>query len=405
MGQWILERGLGLERGPKGLVLGDIVLADLDLVDQTPRYLLSRSLVQGQLAKLQRELARVPGQKRIYYAIKANREPALLRMFCEVGGVGIDCCSPREVELALSCGFSADQISVTAGMLSDRDLRQFVSRGVHCNLDTRSALRRYAAIPGHNSSVGLRLDPQVRVGWGEDHQTSQARTSYGGSKFGFPMDQAEEVVEFARGLGLLVDTLHMHVGWGVQASALPQLVDLWRRFGELAARIPSVSVLNVGGGLGVPHRPEDQPLSVQTWAGALRESLADFLEKPGKTLACEPGTFLVAPAGALIVEVNTVEDRPSGRWVGVDAGHNTNVYAAHYGIPLAVVPLGPPREGVATRVHLAGNINEANDVFARDLLLPPVAEGDLLVFYPCGAYGASMASDHCMRGGVVQMFR
>jgi diaminopimelate decarboxylase len=287
-------------------------------------------------------------------------------------------------------------------MLSDRDLRRFVDQGVHLNLDTRSALRRYAAIPGHLPTVGLRLDPQVRVGWGEDQQTRNARTSYGGSKFGFPLDQVEEMVEYARGLGLVVDTLHMHVGWGVQAGALPQLVDLWRRFAMLGAQIPSVSTLNVGGGLGVPHRPEDEPLSVAAWAGALADSLSAFLQTPGKSLACEPGTFLVAPAGALIVEVNTVEDRPSGRWVGVDAGHNINVYAAHYGIPLVILPLLPPREGPAMRVHLAGNINEANDVFARDLLLPPVLEGDLLVLYPCGAYGASMASDHCMRGGVVQ---
>jgi diaminopimelate decarboxylase len=130
------------------------------------------------------------------------------------------------------------------------------------------------------------------------------------------------------------------------------------------------------------------------WAALLRRHLAPL----GHTIACEPGTLLVDHAGVLVVEVNTIEDKGGVTWIGVDAGHNVNLNAAHYGLPIEIVsvrqPLAPPSAVYA----VAGNINEAGDVFARGVALPPVREGDLLAFLPAGAYGSSMASNHCMRG-------
>jgi diaminopimelate decarboxylase len=63
-----------------------------------------------------------------------------------------------------------------------------------------------------------------------------------------------------------------------------------------------------------------------------------------------------------------------------------------------VTPVARPLAPAARVAHVAGNVNEANDVFARDVRLPELREGDLVAFHPAGAYGASMASDHCMRG-------
>ena len=74
-----------------------------------------------------------------------------------------------------------------------------------------------------------------------------------------------------------------------------------------------------------------------------------------------------------------------------------NVYAAHYGIPHAIVPVARPLAPEDAVYEIAGNINEANDVFARARAMPAVKEGDLLAFLPAGAYGSSMASDHCFR--------
>jgi diaminopimelate decarboxylase len=155
-----------------------------------------------------------------------------------------------------------------------------------------------------------------------------------------------------------------------------------------------VRTINLGGGLCWRQRAEDEPLPLPAWADLVREHIAPT----GCVVACEPGTFVAASAGVLLAEVNTVEARESGTWVGIDAGHNVNCYAAHYAIPLEIVSVARPLSPPAEPVHVAGNINEANDVFARSRRLPELCEGDLVALYPAGAYGASMASDHCLRG-------
>jgi diaminopimelate decarboxylase len=120
-------------------------------------------------------------------------------------------------------------------------------------------------------------------------------------------------------------------------------------------------------------------------------------------IACEPGTYAAASAGILVSEVNTVEGRRGGRWIGLDAGYNVNVYAAHYGIPHELISVSRPLDPPEQTYVVAGNINEAIDVFSRSAALPLVEEKDFLAFFPAGAYGASMASDHCMRGGVIEV--
>src|SRR4029077_18873383 len=108
------------------------------------------------------------------------------------------------------------------------------------------------------------------------------------------------------------------------------------------------------------------------WAGLLREHLAPT----GVMIACEPGTFVAASSGVLVAEVDTVETSQNRTWVGIDAGHNINCYAAHYGIPLEIVSVACPLAAPTDAVHVAGNINEAIDVFARSVRLPKLREGD-----------------------------
>jgi diaminopimelate decarboxylase len=351
----------------------------------TPCYLYSRQPIRDRLARLRDALSGLP--RRLHYAMKANRHPEVLACIRAEGDVGIDACSPREVALALEAGFAAGEISVTAGMPSNRDLAAFARTGVHVNLDTLSAIRRFGAVAPAGTAIGLRLDPGAMAGWG-----GNARLAYGAGKFGLAEEALPAALDACRAAGLTVDTLHVHCGWNLQRAVLPDFERALAMLGRLAGAL-SIPTINVGGGLGVRFRPDDDPLPVEEWAAALRRHLA----APGRTIACEPGTFVVAEAGVLVAEVNTVERRGDITWIGVDCGHNVNVYAAHYGIPLRIALLGA-RTGGLKRYAVAGNINEANDVFAMDALLPEPREGDLLAFFPAGAYGSSMASDHCLRG-------
>ena len=379
--------GDALTAGPHGLELDGHPLAAVAREHGTCLYAYGAKTVRRRIGELRAALASTGAPHRLLFAMKANRYRPLLDLLKREGDLGIDACSPREIARALEAGFTRDQISLTASMLSDRDLAQIAAAGVHVNLDTKSVLRRWAAQGGRRA--GLRIDPAICAGRGAD-----PKLSYGGSKFGFAVNDAVAAARYAGSLGIEIDTLHVHAGWGLQQSAAPLLARAWRALADVARAIPSVRAINVGGGLCARHRAEDEPLSLATWAALLREHLAPV----GCTLICEPGTFIVASAGVLVCEVNTVENRADGLWIGIDAGHNVNVYVAHYGIPLAIIPVAAPLAAPVRATHVAGNINEANDVFARSLPLPVLCEGDLVALYPAGAYGASMASDHCLRG-------
>ncbi len=342
----------------------------------------------------QRWLQATGASFRIHYALKANRFAPLLAVIREQGDVGIDACSPREVALALHSGFRPDEISVTTSMASNRDLEAFAEAGVHVNLDSFSALRRYAPRVPRGTRIGLRLDPAIEAGYGDN-----PKVVYGNTKFGFAHQDFDRALQTAEALGLRVSALHVHCGWGLQMEALPQLEWLYGRLAEFASRAPTVETINVGGGLGARRRDTDRPVALAAWAEALRRILAPL----GHTLACEPGTLLVDTAGVLVAEVNTVEEKLGRTWVGIDTGHNTYVYAAHYALPVEVVPVGRPLDPPRHRYTVAGNVNESNDVFDRGRELPELREGDLVALLPAGAYGSTMASDHCLRGGVLEV--
>lgn len=384
-------RGDTLDADERGLLFEGVPVSTWARRYGTPLYLYSAATVQRRLGELREALNATGCPHRIAYAMKANRCPDLLRVVRGEGDIGVDCSSPREVAHAFECGFRQEEISVTASWQSDRDLRAYADAGVHINLDSLSAIRRWAAIPGASRQIGFRLDPDAVAGWGGNE-----RLSYGSSKFGFVGPAIDEGLALARKLGLVVDELHIHMGWGLQANAAAALDTVFTRLAELARALPDVMTINVGGGLGWRQQTQDSPLSPATWSNLLTRRLGSL----GRTIACEPGTYVTASAGILLAEVNTVESRRGGCWMGLDAGHNVNGYAANYGIPHALIhgrrPLADPDRSYV----VAGNINEAIDIFSHGVPLPDVQEGDLIAFFPAGAYGASMSSDHCMRGNV-----
>jgi diaminopimelate decarboxylase len=274
-------------------------------------------------------------------------------------------------------------------MLSNRDLDLVAETTVHCTLDSFSALRRYGERAAPGSPVGLRFDSGVTASYGQ-----HPKMVYGKSKFGFEIEECAEALAAAKAANLVVDSVAMHIGWGLpQESA--DLVDwAFSRLAIVAHQAPDLASINIGGGLGGRYLSTDQPLSLERWGAMIAKHLAPL----GMAIVCEPGTWVVAPAGVLIVEVNTVETRRQIQWIGVNAGYSINPLPAMYDIPLEILPLRDPLAGPTLTAHVAGHINEGLDIWAKARLMAPVCEGDQLAFFPAGAYGSSMASNHCMRG-------
>jgi diaminopimelate decarboxylase len=184
-----------------------VPLAGLAQRHGTPLYVYSHATIQRQLRRLQAALAAEVSRHAVYYAMKANRCLDVLQAARAVPGVGVDACSPREVDLARQAGFPPALISFNAGMLSDRDLAAVASAGIHCTLDSYSALRRYGALVQPGTPVGLRFNPGVSVGYG-----GNTKTAYGNAKFGLEPEECSQALRVAEAAGLVVDCVHTHVG-------------------------------------------------------------------------------------------------------------------------------------------------------------------------------------------------
>ena len=119
------------------------------------------------------------------------------------------------------------------------------------------------------------------------------------------------------------------------------------------------------------------------------------------TVAVEPGDYLVKDAGMLVLGVVDVEPKRDVTFVSVDGGFNLAPEPAYYDLPCEPVAC-VLRDGAWGPVTIAGNINEALDVWARDKAMPPLAEGDRIALLNAGGYGAAMSSNHCMRGAFTE---
>jgi diaminopimelate decarboxylase len=361
----------------------------------TPLYVYDLLRVQEQATALQAALAGAGLRGVVRLALKAQRDPQLLAFLRErCPDVGVDVCSPGEVEWALRHGWAPADVSYTGTNVSERDLDVILGAGVHLNVDLLSQLARVGR-RAHEGAVGIRVNPRIGASYAND-----GRTAYAGerpTKFGLFAEQLPTAVELACEHGLTIDTVHFHVGDGYLDEGLPTFGETLRRVAAMVRTLRDLGCpireVNTGGGLGVPMGPHDAPLDLDRWAALLAEHLGPL----DVVVATEPGDFLVKQCGVLLAEVVTEEERGDSVFVGLDAGWNQACEHFVYGDPLEVVAVAAADAPAVRSTTVAGNINEGDDLFASDRLLPPIGEGDVVAILGVGSYNASMASEHCLR--------
>jgi diaminopimelate decarboxylase len=328
---------------------------------------------------------------RLRFALKANPEPRILAVLRPL--VGIDACSPGEVARAIECGWTAEEISYTGTNLSERDLDAILPLPVHLNLDAVSQVERVGRrAPGR--TIGLRLNPAAGAGYHPGLAYSGERPT----KFGIYEERLPEALAAAARHDLTVDTIHFHAGSGwLGRDGLAGFEDALARTAAIVARLQAdghpITEANVGGGLGVQARPDEEPVDLDAYAAVIARHLGPL----GLAVGCEPGDYIAKDTSILLAEVVTVEDRAGTRFVGLDIGWNINCSYFIYRFLQEIVvcrAADAPRTDVVT---VAGHINEAGDVFAEDYPMPPVDEGDIVALLNAGGYHEAMSSTHCLR--------
>jgi diaminopimelate decarboxylase len=368
----------------------------------TPLFVYDRRRLAENADRLAAALAGAGLRHRLRFALKANPEPRVLEILRPL--VGIDACSPGEVARALACGWTAPEISVTATNLSDRDFDAILAEPVHLNLDAVSQVerlgRRLAASGRPPRPIGLRINPGAGAGYNDKLAYSGIRPT----KFGIYADRVGEAVAAAARHGLPIDTIHVHAGSGWLAdglagfeTALERVVSITR--GLLADGHP-IEEINVGGGLGVPARADEEPVDLTAYAAVIARQVAGL----DVAIGCEPGDYLAKDAAILLAEVVTVEERAGTTFVGLDMGWNVNCSHFIYKYAQELVACAAADAARTERVTVAGHINEAGDLFAEDYDLPPVTEGDIVALLNAGGYHQAMSSTHCLRPHAEALF-
>ena len=323
----------------------------------------------------------------VFYALKANWHPGILKLFYEAG-LGFECVSRGEVEHVLKTLPAIDRkkILFTPNFTPRDEYEWGLKQDVWVTLDNLHPLKAWPEV-----FKGRDMFVRIDTGYGRGHH-DKVRTAGVHSKFGVPLFELDELERLVRAAGVRVVGLHAHTGSGVFS------VDNWKSVGDtltsLTQRFTDVRYVDLGGGLGVPERLGQQGVILPEFAATLA---ALKTAHPNLTLWIEPGRYLVAEAGVLLAQVTQLKGKGEVHYVGVATGMNSLIRPALYGAHHEILNLSRIEDLATEVVNVVGPICESGDVLGVDRLLPPTQEGDVLLLATAGAYGRAMSSTYNLR--------
>jgi diaminopimelate decarboxylase/aspartate kinase len=347
----------------------------------TPRYVYHLPTVRQQ-ARALKSLAAVD---RLHYAVKANTHPAILRALA-AEGFAFECVSPGELETVGAIVPETASLLFTPNFAPRKDYVLALATRATVTLDALHPLEHWGEL-FRGREIVLRID----LGRGLGHH-EKVRTGGNGSKFGLPLDQLDVFLQLAETHGATVRGLHAHLGSGVLDAG--HWGEVYVQLASLAERIPSVVLLNIGGGLGVPAHPGEAALDIAELDRVLSEVKAVY---PQYQLWMEPGRYLVADAGVLLARVTQQKHKAGFRYLGLDTGMNSLIRPALYDAWHQIVNLTRRGEPATALYQVVGPICESGDVLGTDRRLPEAQEGDVMLIAQTGAYGKVMSSHYNLR--------
>ena len=350
--------------------------------DGQARYVYHLGTVREQIHRLRREL---PAVDVLYYSMKANAHPEILRAIAEEG-VGFECVSAGEVRRAREHAGSEVPILFTPNFCPVEEYQEAFDAGAEVVIDGPQVFDLAPKLFA-GRGVGLRIDP----GHGAGHHTKVV-TAGAATKFGLALADLDAFADAAGRHGVRVDGLHAHVGSGIlDPSAWVHTANILL---EAMAPFPAATWIDLGGGLGVPEQPGQHSLDLVRLGRELGRIRALH---PSVSLRLEPGRFLVSEAGVLIAPVTQVRTKGGVHLAGLATGMNSLVRPALYGAWHRMHNLSRLGEPPVRTWQIVGPICESADVLGRDRRLPDPEPGDVLLIENAGAYGAVMASRYNLR--------
>lgn len=356
----------------------------------TPLYLYSKNHLQTQFNELTAAMAEV--NPLICYSVKANSNASVIKTFLELGS-GLDIVSGGELFRALRTGADPAKI-VYAGVGKTTDEIKFaLKEGIlFFTVESEQEAARISQCAVETCTTGriaFRINPDV------DPKTHKyISTGKKENKFGLDIARTNKAYEIAAALpNIEIAGLHMHIGSQLlSAEPFAEALKKLRNFClDLKQKYPTFQYLDIGGGIGIQYKPEQEALDPKTYAALV----IPLLKEIGLKVVMEPGRNLVGNAGILLSRVQYVKDNPFKKFIVIDAAMNDLIRPALYQAHHEILPV--VKTDSIVHGDIVGPICESGDFLASDRDLPDVKQGDLIAVLSAGAYGFSMSSNYNSR--------
>jgi diaminopimelate decarboxylase len=336
-----------------------------------------------------------PDRFAIYYSVKANPNRAILRRLL-AHGAGLEIASMGELEHAIGAGCRPERILFAGPGKTEAELEMALKQGIgEIHVESFLEARRIGEIGrrlGVKARVALRINPS------DGSQGGAMRMGGKPAAFGVDEERCDEVIEYMLAESAM-EFCGIHLFAGTQILDRGILLNQYRKGIELAKRISTLCgrplmTIDFGGGLGIPYFPHERDLDMELLAKDLNEFMADVERDPSleaTRFVVEPGRYLVGEAGLYVTRVNDVKVSRGKTFVILDGGMHHHLAASgnlgqviKRNFPIGVANrMGHP---VSATVDLVGPLCTPLDTLAKDLPLPPVEVGDLVVVFQSGAY-------------------
>ena len=332
----------------------------------------------------------------VCFAMKANSNQAVLKLLAGLGA-GMDIVSGGELKRAQAAGVAGEKIVFSGVGKTEAEMRAALEYGIRSfNVESLPELQRLSEVAramGKTAPVALRINPDVDAKTHEKISTGRKA-----DKFGISWTRALEAYDLAARLpGIAARGLATHIG--SQITDLQPFEKAYSLMAELVARLRDaghdIRHVDLGGGLGVPYRGDDDlPPHPDDYAAMVRRLLGHL----GVTYIFEPGRMIAANAGVLVGRVLYVKEAEGKTFLITDVGMNdlmrpTLYEAFHHILPVAEAAA----DGPVMTADVVGPVCETGDYIARERRLPQMKEGDLFAVMTTGAYGAVMTNTYNTR--------
>lgn len=370
------------------LYCDEVSLAAIAAEVGTPFYVYS---AQALVTRAQAYQTAVPPTKSlICYAVKANGNPALMRLLGQTG-LGADVTSGGELFLAQHAGIAPHTIIFSGVGKTAREIHAALDAGIRAiHVESAMELAAIGDIATQRqqvAAVSVRVNPDISV---ETHP--YISTGQHAHKFGVTPNQAQALLTqaaahpYLRPIGLAT-----HIGSQITAlepfvAAAQFLVAQARALEEMGIHL---EYLDVGGGLGIDYTGSGAP-GIGEWATAVSQPIL----AAGYQVVLEPGRSIVGPVGALVTAVTYTKQQGPKTFVITDAGMSDLIRPTLYHAHHPILPVQAPPNAPQVSVDVVGPICETGDFLARERPLPPQQPGDLLAILHAGAYGFAMSSNY-----------